>query len=55
MDDLTRAWRFIEEAQEQLATANSQQLKRYWAYTLSNAEQQMDVLAMQMLEDSAND
>ena len=55
MDDLTKAWRFIEEAQEQLATANSPQLKHYWTYALKNAEQHMDVLAMKTLNDAAND
>ena len=56
MDEITKAWRFIEEAQEQLATANSPQLKRVtWTYALRTAEQHMDVLAMKVLNDSAND
>ena len=56
MDKFTRTVRFYEEAEQELATANSPVLKRYWATKLSNAEIDMEIIAQQIMnEDAANE
>lgn len=56
MDKFTRTYRFYEEAERELATANSPVLKRYWSIKLNNAETDMDIIAQQIMnEDAANE
>ena len=56
MDNFTRTARFYEEAERELATANSPVLRRYWSIKLKNAEIDMDIIAQQIMnEDIANE
>ena len=56
MDNFTRTYRFYEEAERELAIANSPVLRRYWASKLSDAETDMDIIAQQIMnEDAANE